>query len=394
MNKRWIGAGVVGLVLGVCSQGMAQQPGEAAPYTPPSTGIDCKQLPPRLVAPTSSLAVSNAGSLQTQIYTDSADPWECQRHTQLTVADGPKNVVLRRDSDGAWTLTWAPGLAVSAGNYNIKLKAQRGALVEEYTVPVIVTDCKDMPPALAPLGDQTITTNYGLYLTIAGDYGQPYECHDTMEVKLAEGPKGANLTKAGPGSWSLNWDPKDRTGEYQFRVEASRGGKVNSYPFKVNVEEEWETFFMPGVQYSLFAPTQSERFGTFQGIGIEYLVVGWIHRNENRGPSHGRLYVDLDLLFSDKEGVSEALMYTIGLQLSLERNPRRSFLIPFFGLDTGGFYQEEAGNLAHATPIGGIYLWASQNAFFHVTGGYFFPTRKLEELRGPRVRVGFNVSLW
>jgi hypothetical protein len=147
----------------------------------------------------------------------------------------------------------------------------------------------------------------------------------------------------------------------------------------------------------LLVPEDRDEFGVIQGVSIQYLVAGWIHRNENRGPSHGRFYIDIDLVRSS-ESSNLGIIYSMGLTLSFERNPKRQFLIPYFGVELGGIYQKpEDGEKIHAAqvnPLGGISIWASQNFFFNVTAGYMVPFSHMEQLRGLRVKAGMNVSFW
>ena len=180
------------------------------------------------------------------------------------------------------------------------------------------------------------------------------------------------------------------------RVRA-KGYKWSEAPITITVTEQWETFFMPGVQYSLWAPEARDELGVMQGVSIQYLIAAWIHRNNNYGPSHGRVYIDLDLLRSSV--LSDlGFIYSLGFSLSFERNPKRQFLIPYFGLEFGGVYQkpddQKKIHTAQICPLGGLNLWADQNIFINVTVGYMIPFSHLEDLRGLHVKAGLNFSFW
>jgi hypothetical protein len=230
-----------------------------------------------------------------------------------------------------------------------------------------------------------------------------YECRrdwEQIEFELIGLPDGATAKVAVDDDLAeIRWRPgRDDIGEHfvTARVRA-RGHPWNEAELKIVVTEEWETFFMPGAQYSLLVPEARDQFGVLQGVSIEYLVAGWIHRNENRGPSHGRFYIDIDLMRSTVTS-DLGIIYSMGMTLSFERNPKRQFLIPYFGVELGGIYQKpETGDQVHAAqvnPLGGISLFASQNLFVNVTAGYMVPFSHMEQLRGFRAKAGLNFSFW
>ena len=256
--------------------------------------------------------------------------------------------------------------------------------------------CAQAPFALQEMQTQTVRQDDWLTLNFYLSSEVPYECKEGTAFRVEPMPKGATLEVRSDGEAILNWtaNPSRRIGRNDLAITATRAGRSVTMTVTVIVEEEWETFFMPGIQYSFLAPVGRDEFGMFHGVSAEYLIAGWIHRNENRGPSHGRVYFDIELLTSTKRSVSEALAYHLGLNLSLERNPQRPMMIPYFGVEAGGFYQKDIGHAAQLTPLAGIHLWGSQNLFVNLTGGYFFPTTKLEELRGWRAKLGINFSLW
>jgi hypothetical protein len=143
----------------------------------------------------------------------------------------------------------------------------------------------------------------------------------------------------------------------------------------------------------------------FMGARIEILPAAWIHLNEKRGPSHGRVYLSFDILTSTKVGdaappfkgpVHDAFLPAIGFDLSLERNPARRWLIPFFGMEGGAFFQLNTGTIAFLEPLGGVHLFASQNVYLNLVGGYFLPlsSEVFDDSRGVRGRLTFDFSLW
>ncbi len=190
------------------------------------------------------------------------------------------------------------------------------------------------------------------------------------------------------------WDPEgEYSGTYDIRVTATDGQVTITKTIHVTVQEEWETFLMPGVSYTMYQPVGAE-LGTMHGPAAEFLLAGWIHRNENRGPSHVRLYASIGLLSSTESDVSKAVQPAFGFDLSIERNPRRSFLIPYFGIEGGLIAQDALGAPGYVLPFVGGHLWSSQNLFVNVSGGYVFPMRSVDLARGYSGTLSMNFSLW
>lgn len=238
---------------------------------------------------------------------------------------------------------------------------------------------------------------------------------DPLEVGAEGLPAGAKLRVRDPRPWRegtedgpklpssaisreviLTWTPtRAQRGTHVVALVASDGrGGTERLELNLEVQEEWESFFLPGVQYVGYFPSARDRLGRFDGAAFELVIGSWVHQTEARGPSHGRVYADLALLDSDRRGAGQAFSYALGLDLSLERNPWRRWLIPIFGVEVGGFHQREAGSFFTTTPFVGAHLWSCRNVFVTVTGGYVFTGRDIEELGGWRVRAGVNAVLW
>lgn len=156
----------------------------------------------------------------------------------------------------------------------------------------------------------------------------------------------------------------------------------------------FDTYFQPGVGYSFFAPKASDSLGRFSGVVIEYLIWAGVNQNEDRGPSHTRLYAKINLLKSDKANVSDMFMYGGGLNFSFERNPKRSYLIPYFGVELGGISQKIIGSTFQITPLIGAHLIARRNIFVNLHGGYVYPVNDFERLQGYFAQLGINFALW
>lgn len=224
--------------------------------------------------------------------------------------------------------------------------------------------------------------------------------YDPITFTVSGLPAGARSRSGGKGLVVIHWPTgKSDTGTYRITIVATDGkGGSATKVINVVVEEKWESYFMPGLQYSTLAPVNRQMWGAFHGVSAEILFASWIHRNENRGPSHGRVYLDMDVLRSSKPNMPAAFDLSWGFDLSIERNPYRKFLIPFFGLKTGAFIHKDLykGSVWHLTPQAGVYLFADKNLFVIGSVGYFLPVSaaQFDALRGLRATVGLNFSLW
>jgi len=223
-------------------------------------------------------------------------------------------------------------------------------------------------------------------------------------------PSNATLD---PTALIFYWKPRTwHVGTHNVTFTVSDGVNTASKTMVIKVREEWESFFLPGLAATTYIPENHAELGIFNGISINYVFLAWVHRNEKRGPSHGRLYFKVDILDSTKKDVEDMIYYAFGLDLSFERNPRRPFLIPVFGLEMGGSYtsrlvptegctvsetetcMEKLGGVFHITPTFGVHLWSDRNFFVTLTGGYTFPIQDYENLRGWRVNLGLNFTMW
>jgi hypothetical protein len=168
--------------------------------------------------------------------------------------------------------------------------------------------------------------------------------------------------------------------------------------YKVAVKEDeydyFETWLMPGLGFTYYQPSLSDSTGIFSGLTVEYLIYGKISHNDNTGPSQVRVYTKLNILKSNKANINSLFMYTLGVDLSLEKNPSRQYLVPFFGLELGGMSQNQFGSTIQFTPTFGVHLLSKKNIFINVHGGYVYPLKNFETLQGWFGQVGVNFALW
>lgn len=163
---------------------------------------------------------------------------------------------------------------------------------------------------------------------------------------------------------------------------------------KAYEKSNFETWFMPGLGYTYYFPKGNKNIGAFSGLTVEYLIYADVDQNDNPGPSHVRFYSKLNILKSDKTDVDGIFMYTLGLDLSLEKNPNRNWLIPYFGLEMGGLSQKTYGSCLQFTPTFGVHALSRKNLFINLHGGYVYPLRNFEVLQGWYGQLGVNFALW
>ncbi len=230
---------------------------------------------------------------------------------------------------------------------------------------------------------------------------------DPLSVTTSALPSGATFVRTDHSSpsttsdhasirtFALTWKPTaDQSGEFPLAFTASDGQATVSQSVTLEVSEEWEVYALPGVQAVSYWPRQSIDTGGYQGASVECLGIAWAHRNNKHGPSHGRVYLDLDLLFPTSGHGGNLYAYTIGTDLTVERNPSRRFLLPYFGAEVGGIHSAALGDYFVAIPYAGLHLWADRSAWVNVSGGYVLPGRNLDRLSGAFAKAGLDLSFW
>ncbi len=157
---------------------------------------------------------------------------------------------------------------------------------------------------------------------------------------------------------------------------------------------DFETWLMPGLFYTYYKPVRSDSIGTFSGFGVEYLFYSYIRDTKGQGPSHLRWYGKLSLMQSSKKDYGSLFNYTVGLDMSLERNPKRRVMVPYFGLEVGGLSHKLLGNTLLLQPTFGVHVLSKENLFINTQAGYFCPLNNFEYLRGYSLSASVNFTLW
>jgi Bacterial Ig domain len=289
-------------------------------------------------------------------------------------------------------VTWRPTEA-EIGSYQVRFLASDGTHEASRTLLISVTE--NRPPTVGSLWFEVPASQPANWFIDAADpEGAPLSFS-------AEGlPKGAIL-KEHTGQISFVPEP-DQVGEYPIVVHVSDGQKVNtqrgtiavrSTPRTPSDHDDWTSFLLPGVGYSIYSPRDPETT-VFHGLNLELVVAAWIHRNDNRGPSHGRIYLNAELLNATGLHIPLMFAYSAGLSLSFERNPTRNWLIPHYGVEVGGIIHDRFGAFFQTTPYAGVHLYSSPNVFLGARLGYRLVPSRVDDLAGIHFGLVSDISIW
>ena len=204
-------------------------------------------------------------------------------------------------------------------------------------------------------------------------------------------------------STSISWRPgRDEVGQHLWQVEVSDGVTTTKAAYSVEVldadralnQAEWSAWLVPGLGYSYYRPRRANVWGSFHGPRLELSLGRWIHQTNSPGPSHGNVYLRVDVQHSTEEGVPLLFGYAGGFSLSFERNPGRSYLVPFYALEAGGLVHDEIGRPFELSPALGIHLFARQGLFVTLSGGYRLLPSRMTTLSGWHASLLLGLGLW
>jgi hypothetical protein len=297
-------------------------------------------------------------------------------------------------SEAQRILRWTP-TAAQRGLQAFRFVAWDGVKQAIRELHVEVTDNR---PPYFPVQARQVQTGDGVR-TVSFAAEDPDR--DLLTYTIVGAPRGSVFN---PTTGGLSWSPTDDdVGQHRVTVAVSDGTmrvtqvltfEVVESPLELRKSSEWESYLMPGVGYSVYAPGDRDTFGTLQGVALELLIGTWIHRNENRGPSHGRVYVNAEIMTSSDDDVPNLFAYSFGFSLSFERNPRRKWLIPVYGLDLGQVFHEDFGSRFQATPYFGFHVFSDPNFFVSARGGYRMVPSDMAHVGGLHAGANLNFSVW
>lgn len=289
-------------------------------------------------------------------------------------------------------VTWRPTEA-ELGSYQVRFVVSDGQRETSRTILISVTE--NHAPTLGSLWFEVPAGQPGTWFIEGKD---PEFSPVTFSIEGL--PKGASFDES---TGRITFTPDaNQVGEYPIVVHASDGQKATSQRGTIAVRaterpiaagDEWTSFLLPGLGYSIYAP-RDDANTVFHGLNLEVVIAAWIHRNDNRGPSHGRVYLNAELLNATGINVPLMFAYSAGLSLSFERNPQRTWLIPYYGVELGGIVHNQIGSYFQTTPYAGVHLFSNPNVFLGTRLGYRLVPSRIDDLAGLHFGVVADFSIW
>lgn len=312
-------------------------------------------LPDRFDSPSASVKVGVPIELTLVAEDPDGDPLEMRA---LALPDGATF------SAELGKMTWTPSLE-QIGNHAIGFQVSDGHKQDKKVLLLEVRE--NQPPVFFPRQYRLSVGQFGHLAFVAEDADG-----DSLTYAIERLPTGASFD-AGQGV--LHWQPQlDAVGAHQLEVTVSDGATSVSHTFTLQVlpasEDAWAAFLRPRIAATLYRPPPSTRIGTFVGAGAYLSLVSWMHHTESPGPSHGGVYLGLESMASTDSEVMSMFSYLGGFYLSFERNANRRWLIPLYGMELGGFVQQQLGSPFHFTPFGGVQLFADRTLAVALRAGY------------------------
>ncbi len=156
-----------------------------------------------------------------------------------------------------------------------------------------------------------------------------------------------------------------------------------------------DAFFMPGLVGTMYMP-KDRALGSWFGGGVQIVPFLWSHNTDRFGPGQGKLLFDISLLDSTAAAGTHGTMlfYRFGGQLSFEKNPSRSFAIPFFSVMFGGLNERTQKNVGFFEAAIGVHAIYLRNVVVTLEGGYLFPFSNIDQLPGFRATLAVNFTMW
>lgn len=180
-----------------------------------------------------------------------------------------------------------------------------------------------------------------------------------------------------------------------FKGSYYKSGDPNYKEIRVEFDKiNYESYFIPGLGYTFYIPKGADSTGNFQGIAVNYLIFSKMYQNNDPGPSIVRFYSKLSITKSTKAEINDLFCYSVGLSFSFEKNPGRTILVPYFGLEFGGISQSQWGTTGQFTPTLGLHFVAKRNMYVSFQGGYVYPITNFDILQGVFLELGINFALW
>ena len=167
-------------------------------------------------------------------------------------------------------------------------------------------------------------------------------------------------------------------------------------PKKVNMNPalDYDNYIVPGIGYGVFMPRDWDTSGFFHGVTTEFTFYT-VTRPAYKGPGYFRIYGRFNLMQGLDNPDTDLFTYSIGTNLSFEREIKRKAMIPFFGIELGGISRTDVGGSFQITPLAGINLVSTRRFNWYLQGGYSYATGgDFGTLSGAFANMGIAVMFW
>jgi hypothetical protein len=157
--------------------------------------------------------------------------------------------------------------------------------------------------------------------------------------------------------------------------------------------EPYSASLVPSVMGVFYVP-RGDELGARAGAGAEIVFFTWANHSDNFGPAEGKIRFDVAGLWEPGDSDVWMILYRGGASLSLERNPRRNWLVPYFSADIGGIHDHSLGGSFFLDPGGGLYVVYVKNFIVDVEAGYLFALADADNLSGFKSHLTVSFALW
>ncbi len=170
---------------------------------------------------------------------------------------------------------------------------------------------------------------------------------------------------------------------------------ISVFAYSQEGDTEWDDFFMPGIGYKVYTPKNFTDLGVYQGIMTEFVIYARAKgvNSHYTGPARIKIYGNLSITNSSNTNANDIFFANVGVNLSFEGKTNRKFLIPYFGLETGGLFQRNFSSLQFS-PVTGIQILSTKHILWNLQFGYQYTTKLFDEYSGFIYSSTLNVLLW
>jgi hypothetical protein len=162
-------------------------------------------------------------------------------------------------------------------------------------------------------------------------------------------------------------------------------------PLDETLCEPQVTFLVPTLAGAAFFPRHAH--GAMIGGGVEAVWIAWTSNTTTFGPSHGKISTSVLELAGLRDSAHALTWFTSAL-VSIEKNPSRRFLIPYFGPSIGELLPSFDSHRFFFDATGGVYLYQTPGFAIDARGSYVFALSTSDSLSGPRAELSASLSLW